>query len=123
MVKNLGSDATSAGGPTLASMRRVLCGDESDDAFSKSTRLLCLTDVKTSNDRKKVIACVVLYIKIELKVANVLDAKGSKEKKNLSVSKRSGSIDNTQATNSSQVVVSSLVSSTCCLSEYIRLVR
>jgi hypothetical protein len=115
MVKNLGSDAPSAGGPTRASMRRV-CGG---DTFSKSTRLLCLTDVKTSNDRKKVIACVILYIKIELKVANVLDAKGSKEKENLSVSKRGGSIDNTQATKSSQVAVSS----TCCLSEYIRLVR
>ena len=64
---------------------------------------------------KRVIACVVLYIK----VTNVLDAKGSQEKENLSVFKRSRSIDDTQATKFSQVVVSS----TCCPSGYIRLVR
>ena len=54
-----------------------------------------------------------------MSVANVLDAKGGQEKVNLSVSKPIDSIDDTQATKSSQVVVSS----TCCLSEYIRLVR
>ena len=97
----------------LASMRRV-CGD---DVFSKSKRLLCLTDVKTSNDRKKVIACFVLYIKIELKAANVFDAKDSQEKENRSVSKRSGSIDDTQATKSSQVVISVASVSTCALSD------
>lgn len=95
MVKNLGFDARFAGGHTPALTRRV-CGG---DTYSKSTRLLCLTDVKTSNDRKKVIACVV-YIKIDLKVADGSDAKGSQEKENLSDSKRSGSVDNTQASKS-----------------------
>lgn len=79
-----------------ASMRKV-CGG---DTFSKSTRLLCQTDAKISKGRKKVIARVVLRVKIELTVANLSDAKGSQEKENLSLSKRSGSVDDTQATKS-----------------------
>src|SRR6266404_677890 len=94
MVKNLGFDARSAGGPTPALTRRVCGGDTS----LKSTRLLCLTDVKTSSDPKKVIASVVVYVKTGLRDANVSRLKGSQEKENLSVFKRSGSIDDTQAT-------------------------
>jgi hypothetical protein len=60
--------------------------------YSKSTRSLCLTDAITPIGQEKAIVCIC-FGEIMFQYANDADLKGGQEKENLSVSKRSGPIE------------------------------
>ena len=88
MEKSRVFDARFAGELTLVSMLRV-CGG---DMYSKSTRSLWPTAARMPTGQEKA-AVRVYFTKSSLKYSNEADSKGGQEKENLSISKRSGPID------------------------------